>query len=81
MQKNSGHTHTIQVTGGGSGTGVAALIDGTTNLANSSSELKEAELQKAKDRGVDPAVYEVALDGIAVIVHPFYKIENITRLS
>ncbi len=76
MKKENGYT--IQVTGGGSGTGVAALIDGTTNIANSSRELKEAELQKAKDRGVNPVVYEVALDGIAVIVHPSNKIDNLT---
>jgi phosphate transport system substrate-binding protein len=59
----------IQVTGGGSGTGVAALLNGTTNIANSSRELKENEFQQASSRGITPKIYEVALDGIAVIVH------------
>lgn len=68
----------IQVTGGGSGTGVAALLNKTTDLANSSRELKSSELEEAKNKGVTPTVYEVALDGIAVIVHPQSKVDNLT---
>jgi len=68
----------IQVTGGGSGTGVAALLNGTLDLANSSRELKDSELETAKQKGVAPVVYEVALDGIAVIVHPDNQIDNLT---
>lgn len=68
----------IQVTGGGSGTGVASLLNGTTDLANSSRELKESEYETAKQKGVTPVVYNVALDGIAVIVHPENKIDNLT---
>ena len=68
----------IQVTGGGSGTGVASLLNGTTDLANSSRELKESEYATAKQKGVTPIVYEVALDGIALIVHPENKIDNLT---
>lgn len=68
----------IQVTGGGSGTGVAALLNKTTDLANSSRELKPSELEEAKAKGVTPVVYEVALDGIAVIVHPKSKVDNLT---
>ena len=68
----------IQVTGGGSGTGVAALLNGTLDLANSSRELKDSEFETAKQKGVTPVVYEVALDGIAVIVHPDNKIDNLT---
>ncbi|RPI65316.1 MAG: phosphate-binding protein, partial [Ignavibacteriales bacterium] len=59
----------IQITGGGSGTGVASLLNGTTNIANSSRELKDNEMQQASQKGITPKVYEVALDGIAVIVH------------
>ena len=76
MQKNPNVS--IQVTGGGSGTGVASLLNGTTNLANSSRELKESELETAKQKGVAPVIYEVALDGIAVIVHTENKIDNLT---
>jgi len=68
----------IQVTGGGSGTGVASLLNGTTDLANSSRELKESEFEKAKKNNIIPKTYEVALDGIAVIVHPSNKIGSLT---
>lgn len=76
MQKNP--TISIQVTGGGSGTGIAALFNKTTDLANSSREIKPAELDKAKEKGIDPMQYEVALDGIAVIVNPINKVDNLT---
>jgi phosphate transport system substrate-binding protein len=76
MQQNQNIS--IQVTGGGSGTGVAALLNGTTDLANSSRELKESEFETAKEKGVTPVVHEVALDGIAVIVHPSNQIDNLT---
>ena len=68
----------IQVTGGGSGTGIAALLNGTLDLANASREMKDSEFETAKQKGVSPVVYEVALDGIAVIVHPDNKIDNLT---
>ena len=76
MQKNPNVS--IQVTGGGSGTGVASLLNGTTDLANSSRELIDSELETARQKGVTPVVYEVALDGIALIVHPENKIDNLT---
>jgi len=68
----------IQVTGGGSGTGIAALLNGTTQLTNSSRELKSSEIEKAASLGIKPHVYEVALDGIAVIVHPGNSVDNLT---
>ena len=68
----------IQVTGGGSGTGVAALLNKTTEIANSSRELKPAELEEAKSKGITPFTYQVALDGIAVIVHPKSQVDNLT---
>lgn len=76
MQQNPNVS--IQVTGGGSGTGVASLLNGTTDLANSSRELKSSEFETAKQKGVTPIVYNVALDGIALIVHPDNKIDNLT---
>jgi phosphate transport system substrate-binding protein len=60
---------TIQVTGGGSGTGIAALINKTTNLANSSRPIKADEIAKAGANGVDPGEYKVAMDALAVVVH------------
>ena len=68
----------IQVTGGGSGTGIAALLNKTTDLANASREIKPSELEKAQSQGLEPVQYEVALDGIAVIVHPSNKVDNLT---
>lgn len=68
----------IQVTGGGSGTGVAALLNKTTDLANSSRDLKSDELETAKSKGVTPVIYKVALDGIAVIVNPESKVDSLT---
>ena len=68
----------LQVTGGGSGTGIASLLNKTTEIANASREIKSSELEDAKTKGVNPFVYEVALDGIAVIVHPGSKIDNLS---
>ncbi|MCW8960892.1 MAG: PstS family phosphate ABC transporter substrate-binding protein [Ignavibacteriaceae bacterium] len=76
MQKNPNVS--IQVTGGGSGTGIAALLNGTTDLADASREMKQDEFETAKQKGITPVVYDVALDGIALIVHPENKIDNLT---
>ncbi len=76
MQKNPDAS--IQVTGGGSGTGIAALLNGTVDIANASRELKQKEYDKAKELGIDPQEFRVALDGIAVIVHPENPIEELT---
>jgi phosphate transport system substrate-binding protein len=67
MRKNP--SVTIQVTGGGSGTGIAALINKTTSLANSSRPIKADEIAKAGANGVDPGEYKVAMDALAVVVH------------
>jgi len=69
---------TIQVTGGGSGTGIAALMNKTTNIANSSRPIKSEEIAKASANGVDPGEYKVALDALAVVVN---KENPITQLS
>lgn len=68
----------IQVTGGGSGTGIAALLNGTTDIANASREMKVNEIEKAKSLGIEIKQYEVALDGIAVIINPKNNIDSLT---
>jgi len=68
----------IYVSGSGSGTGIKALIDGTTNIATSSREAKDKEIAAGKKRGVTLTAHKVALDGIVPVVHPSMKIENIT---
>jgi phosphate transport system substrate-binding protein len=69
---------TIQVTGGGSGTGVAALINGTTDLANASRQIKKEEVESAKRSGHEPKEYRVAMDAIAVVVHRDNPIESLS---
>ena len=60
----------MAVTGGGSGTGIAALINGTCDVAESSRSMKPAEVVQAKSKGITPKEFKVALDGIAVVVNP-----------
>jgi len=68
----------IMVRGGGSGTGIAALIDGATDIANSSRPMKTKEMKQAREKGVNPVGTVIALDGIAVIVHKSNPINDIT---
>jgi phosphate transport system substrate-binding protein len=68
MAKNSGVT--IQVTGGGSGTGISALINGTTDICNSSRPMKSSEIQKLKERfGSTGVEIKCAKDGLSVYLH------------
>lgn len=60
----------VAVTGGGSGTGIAALINGTTDICAASREMKEKEKEQAKEKGNTPKEIVVARDGIAVVVNP-----------
>lgn len=60
----------IAVTGGGSGTGIAAIISGTCDLAQSSRDIKPEERAKAEKSGAPIVETMVAYDGIAVITHP-----------
>jgi phosphate transport system substrate-binding protein len=60
----------VAVTGGGSGTGIAALINGTCDIAESSRSMKPEEINQAKAKGIAPKEFKVALDGIAVVVNP-----------
>jgi phosphate transport system substrate-binding protein len=77
MEKNPGTS--IQVTGGGSGTGIAALINGTTDIAESSRPMKDAEKQNTKQRrGKDVVELPVAVDGLAVYVHERNPINELT---
>jgi len=69
----------ISVQGGGSGVGIASIIDGTCDIADSSRPAKDKELKKAKTRGINLKANVVAMDGIAVIVHPLNKMNGITK--
>ena len=69
----------IQVTGGGSGVGISALINGATDIANASRKMKPTEKEKLKARyntlGVEVAC---AKDGITVYLHPTNKVKELT---
>jgi len=68
----------VAVTGGGSGVGIASLINQTTEIATASREMKAKEIEMAEKHGVHPKEIVVAYDGVAVIVN----LENpIDRLS
>ncbi len=68
----------MAVTGGGSGTGIAALINGKTDIANSSRPMKEKELELARDRGVDVFYTLFAVDALAVIVNDENPINSLS---
>ena len=68
----------ISVTGGGSGTGIAALINGTVDLANASRKIKEEEIAEAQSKGVEPLEHIIARDAIAVIVNQDNPVNELT---
>lgn len=68
----------IAVTGGGSGTGIASLINNTCEIAACSRKIEDKELKLAKDNGINPKEIMVALDGIVVAVNLSNPIEKLT---
>ena len=68
----------ISVTGGGSGTGIAALINGTVGIANASRQIKQEEIDQAKSNGIDPLEHIIARDAIAVILNPQNPVNQLT---
>ncbi len=59
----------VAVTGGGSGTGISSMINGTVDLANASRKMRDREMQAARDNGVEPVEHIVGFDALAVYVH------------
>ena len=68
----------ISVTGGGSGTGIAAMINGTVGIANASREMTPEEIAAARANGFSPTEFVVARDAIAVVVHPSNPVNGLT---
>jgi phosphate transport system substrate-binding protein len=68
----------ISVTGGGSGTGIASLINGTVDIANASRQIKPEEIEEAQSKGIDPVEHIIARDAIAVIVNPQNPVTQLT---
>lgn len=68
----------ISVTGGGSGTGIAALLNGTTDICIASRKIKEKEVTMATDKGITPSELATARDGLAVVVNPTNPVNELT---
>jgi len=68
----------VSVTGGGSGTGIAALLNNMTSICAASRNIKEKEKAVAKQKGITPKETVVARDGIAVVVNPANPISELT---
>jgi phosphate transport system substrate-binding protein len=69
----------IQVSGGGSGVGIASLIDGMANMANSSRKMRDKELARAEQNtGQRPQEIVLAMDALAVYVHPDNPLDSIS---
>src|SRR5690554_2463848 len=68
----------VGVTGGGSGAGIAALINGKTDLANSSREITEEELEFARKANVQPYPIVFAQDALAIITHKDNPVDSLS---
>ena len=68
----------ISISGGGSGNGIKALIDGSTDIADSSRFIKDSEVTLAVEKGRYPVPFAVAYDCIVPVVHPDNSIANLT---
>lgn len=68
----------IAVSGPGSGAGIAALIDGTTDICQASRTIKQSEIDQAEAKGVNPYEIQVASDGLSVVVHPSNNVSELT---
>jgi phosphate transport system substrate-binding protein len=68
----------ISVSAAGSGDGIKAIIDGTTDIAQSSRPMSDKEIALAKERGVTPLQHVVALDALTPVVHPSNKVSNLS---
>src|ERR1043166_2135707 len=77
MKKNSGAR--VTVTGGGSGVGISALEDNSTDIAMASRKMKLSEKMKVNQAGNNAKEITVAYDALSVIVHPSNKVSQLTR--
>ncbi len=68
----------VSLSGGGSGNGIKAIIDGTTDIANASRFIKEKEVQMACGKGVYPVPFRIAMDCIVPVVHPGNPVSDLS---
>lgn len=76
MAENPGTA--LIISGGGSGNGIKALVDGLTNIAMSSREIKASEVEQAKAKNIDPVGTAIAVDALVPVVHPSNPVQNLT---
>jgi phosphate transport system substrate-binding protein len=66
------------VSGTGSGNGIKAMIDGTTDIAMASRFIKDKEVKAAFEKGVYPVPFVVGIDALVPVVHPSNPVENLS---
>ena len=71
-------TISIAVTGGGSGTGFAALLQGTTDIAQASRNMEPKEIEQANKKGINPKEIHAANDGITLVVNLANPVSKLT---
>ena len=71
----------VAVSGGGSGTGISAMVNGTVDIANSSRAMTESELEEARIRGIDPTEHVVGFDALAVFLHPDNPLDELSTVQ
>jgi phosphate transport system substrate-binding protein len=76
MNKNPGSA--LAIMGGGSGTGITAIINGTCDIATHSREWKQKEIDLAWEKGVKPRFFVVAVDGLSIIVNEKNPLDKMT---
>jgi len=69
----------VAVSGGGSGTGIAAMINGTIDIANASRAMRDSEIEAARSGGNDPIEHVVGYDALAIFLHPDNPIRELSR--
>jgi phosphate transport system substrate-binding protein len=80
--RNPSRTHPyydeVNVAGGGSGVGIADLIQGNNDIADASRPMKDSEIAQAQASGINPVKHKIALDGVSIIVHPTNPVTGLT---
>lgn len=72
-------SHAISVSGGGSGVGISSLLNGSTDIANASRELKEKEIAQFKSKNKEIKQVVIAIDALSIIVNPKNPIKTLTK--
>ncbi len=70
--------HRVSVSGGGSGVGIAAMIDNEIDIAQSSRDMRQEEIDSARRNNVEPIEHTIAWDGITFVVHPDNPVSELT---